>query len=131
MSKEEDILEAFEFAKKNLGPVHVLINNAALLKASGGLGDGKTNEWEDILRVNVLGLCIATREAVRVMKENGVNGHIVHINSIGGHRVYNIQGSEMYVPAKHAVTALTEILRLELSNQKSKIKVTVSEILSS
>lgn len=30
MTKEDDILESFDWIKKNLGPIHILINNAGL-----------------------------------------------------------------------------------------------------
>jgi NAD(P)-dependent dehydrogenase (short-subunit alcohol dehydrogenase family) len=44
--------------------------------------------------------------------------------SIVGHEV--IHGFAMYGASKHAVTALTEALRKELEERKSKIRVTVS-----
>jgi NAD(P)-dependent dehydrogenase (short-subunit alcohol dehydrogenase family) len=45
--------------------------------------DGETSEWRHMLEVNVLGLSICTREAIRSMKERGVtDGHIVHINRL-------------------------------------------------
>ena len=84
---------------------------------------GDTKEWKDVFDVNVLGLCVATREAVRDMKKNGVNGHIIHINSVSGHRVAS-HATSVYAASKFAVTALTETLRQELVAQGSKIKIT-------
>lgn len=75
--------------------------------------------------MNVLGLCTATREAVNSMKENNIDGHIIHINSIYGHRVPNSPGAHIYSASKHAVTALTESMRAEFAITGSKIKVTV------
>jgi NADP-dependent 3-hydroxy acid dehydrogenase YdfG len=43
--------------------------------------DGRTEDWLDMLNVNVLGLSICTREAVKDMKERNTDaGHVVHIN---------------------------------------------------
>jgi len=123
VSKEEDILNTFKWVKDNLGPVHILINNAGL-KRNTNLIKGETKLWEEIMDTNVLGLCIATREAVKDMRANNVDGHIVHINSMSGHRVPNLPQSSVYPASKHAVTALTETLRLELNSIGSKIKIT-------
>ncbi|RZC42510.1 adh short, KR, Epimerase, and/or NAD binding 10 domain containing protein [Asbolus verrucosus] len=123
ISKEEDNLKAFEWITKNLGPVHILVNNAGTNKPTN-LVDGNTEFWREIINVNVLALCIATREAVKIMKANTINGHIVHINSIGGHYVPNLPNVNVYAASKHAVTALTETLRQELNQMENKIKVT-------
>ena len=42
-----------------------------------------------MLNVNVLALCIATREAIALIKSSGVeDGHIININSMSDHNVY-------------------------------------------
>ncbi|KAJ8929472.1 hypothetical protein NQ314_017852 [Rhamnusium bicolor] len=123
ISKEDDVLKAFRWVKENLGPIHILINNAGIVQFTS-LSDGDTELWKKVLDLNVIGLCIATREAVRDMKKNNINGHIVHINSIAGHKVPNIPSFNIYPASKFAVTALAETLRLELNNAKSKIKIT-------
>lgn len=75
-----------------------------------------------------MGLCICTREAIKVMKENEIDGHIVHINSIAGHYVPQLPKPvlNVYPASKFAVTALTETLIHELKCEGSRIKVTVS-----
>lgn len=87
--------------------------------------EGDTETWKKILDTNVLGLCIATREAVKNMRENNVDGHIIHINSLAGHIVVNVPNLSVYTASKFAVTALTETLRQELNSIGSKTKITV------
>nr|QYV43144.1 FOLD2 [Colaphellus bowringi] len=123
ISKEEEILEAFKWIKQNLGPIHILVNNAGT-NVPATLSEGTTKDWTTILQVNVIGLSIATREALKDMKENKVNGHIIHINSVAGHQTLKIPRVGMYTASKHGVTALTESLRLELALNGSKVKVT-------
>jgi NADP-dependent 3-hydroxy acid dehydrogenase YdfG len=76
-----------------------------------------------MLEVNVLGLAIATREAIKDMERRGVAGHVVHVSSMAGHRVPG-PDSGMYAATKFAVRALTEALRQELRARKSAIRVT-------
>ncbi|KAJ8931745.1 hypothetical protein NQ314_015277 [Rhamnusium bicolor] len=86
--------------------------------------DGESELWNKTVQLNVIGLSIATREAVKDMKANNVDGHIIHINSILGHQIPSIPGLNIYPATKYAVTALAETLRLELNSLKLKIKIT-------
>ncbi|XP_044729973.1 farnesol dehydrogenase-like [Chrysoperla carnea] len=128
ISKEEDILRVFAEVKRIAGGVDILINNAGII-VSNFLFDGETSDWERLFKTNVIGLCVATREACKSMMERDVNGHIIHINSVLGHHVpafaAKLVGLNAYPASKHAVTGLAETLRLELlNNNNNKIKVT-------
>ncbi|XP_069683496.1 farnesol dehydrogenase-like [Periplaneta americana] len=122
VTKEEEVKEAFKWVKDNLGGTDILINNAGVASLNS-LSGGPVENWRKIYDLNVLALSMCTKEALQSMKEKGVDdGHIIHINSVAGHKV--IEQLSMYSSSKHAVTALTEGLRRELVNQKSKIRVT-------
>ncbi|XP_060525371.1 farnesol dehydrogenase-like [Cylas formicarius] len=123
LTKEQDIIAAFEYVLKNLGPVSILVNNAGLSKFSS-LIDGETEIWKTVLDTNVLGLSISTREAIKQMKANNIDGHVIHINSVLGHAVANYPGLNVYPATKFAVTALAETLRYEINSQNLKIKIT-------
>ncbi len=118
--KEDDILRVFTEVRKAWGGVDVLVNNAGLGHMAPLLS-GATEQWRDTLEVNVLALSICTREAVSDMRRRGDDGHVVHISSMASHRVP--PGSGMYSASKYAVRALTEALRQELREAKSKIRV--------
>ncbi len=62
--REEDIRRLFALARERFGGVDILVNNAGLGRAAP-LGSAPTELWREMLEVNVLGLAIATREAVQ------------------------------------------------------------------
>lgn len=125
MTNEDEILEAFRWVDDNLGPIHVLINNAGTNNFTT-LVDGDSSKWRKTIELNLFSVCLATREAIRSMRSNGIDGHVVHINSITGHYIPNVVEYNVYPATKHGITALTETLRKELIDLESKIKVTVS-----
>lgn len=124
MTKEEQVLNGFKWIKNNLGPVYILVNNAGMRKATD-LTNGDTEIWREMIETNFLGYAIATREAVKNMNENNVDGHIINMNSLLGHRIVYAPFQSVYPATKHAITAMTETLRRELITLGSKIKVTV------
>uniref|UniRef100_A0A3B5BBN0 Dehydrogenase/reductase (SDR family) member 11b n=1 Tax=Stegastes partitus TaxID=144197 RepID=A0A3B5BBN0_9TELE len=128
LSKEEKILSMFAAIKEQHKGVDVCINNAGLARPDQLL-NGKTGGWKTMLDVNVIGLSICTREAYQSMKERNVDdGHIIHINSMSGHRTTPMADIHFYSATKFAVTALTEGLRQELREAKSHIRATVSQL---
>ncbi len=117
---EASVQAAFAAARERFGGVDVLINNAGLGHAAP-LAEGKVEEWREMLEVNLLGLCICTREALADMRARGGFGQIVHIGSMAGQRVP--AGAGLYAATKHAVRALTESLRIELREAGDSIRV--------
>ncbi len=120
LRREDDIGRLFTTLRERWGGVDVLVNNAGLGHAALLLS-GSTEEWREMLEVNVLALCVCTREALSDMFRRGDDGHVVHISSMAGHRVPS--GSGVYSATKYAVRALTEALRQELRERNSSIRV--------
>jgi NADP-dependent 3-hydroxy acid dehydrogenase YdfG len=120
LRQESQILDFFDTIRRTWNGVDVLINNAGLGHRAS-LMDGDTEAWRDMLEVNVLALCVCTREAVQNMRDRGGRGHIIHISSMSGHRVPSSSG--VYAASKFAVRALTEGLRQELRAADSEIRV--------
>ncbi|KAL3991662.1 translation initiation factor eIF-2B subunit alpha [Sarotherodon galilaeus] len=124
LTKEEEILAMFAAIKEQHKGVDVCINNAGLAHPEALL-NGKTSAWKNMWDVNVLALCICAREAYQSMKERNVDdGHIININSMGGHHVYPFPDLHFYMATKFAVTALTEGLRQELRAENTHIRAT-------
>lgn len=116
---EAQILDFFAAIKAKWGRLDVLINNAGLGHKES-LMSGKTEAWREMLEVNVLALCICTREAISLMQPAN-SGHILHVSSMSGHRVPAITG--VYSASKFAVRSLTETLRRELRAANSSIRI--------
>ncbi|MEM9071975.1 MAG: SDR family NAD(P)-dependent oxidoreductase [Myxococcota bacterium] len=120
--RDEGSIDAlFETVRATWGGVDVLINNAGLGR-NAPLTSGSTEAWREMLEVNVLGLCVCTREAVKDMRARGDDGHVVHIASMASHRVPPNSG--VYSATKYAVRSLTEGLRQELRALGSSIRIT-------
>ena len=116
---EAQILDFFAAVKAKWGQLDVLVNNAGLGHKES-LMAGETAAWREMLEVNVLALCICTREAISLMQPAN-SGHILHVSSMSGHRVPAITG--VYSASKFAVRSLTETLRRELREAQSNIRI--------
>ncbi|XP_037935021.1 farnesol dehydrogenase-like [Teleopsis dalmanni] len=128
VSNEDSVNEAFDCIEKNLGGIDILVNNAGISK-SGNLCEIDANLVQEVLQTNVMGVVYCTKRAFKSMKERNFNGHVIIINSVLGHTVFNIgilkrPSNNMYPPSKFAVTAMTEIYRQEFNNLETKVKIT-------
>ncbi|XP_014208549.1 farnesol dehydrogenase-like isoform X1 [Copidosoma floridanum] len=124
ITKEADVIQAFEWIEKNCQTVHLLVNNAGTMKCAT-IEEVKTEDMVNIINVNIMGLLHCTRQALHLMKKNGHEAHIININSLAGHKIYDLDESVNVYPAtKFAVRAISETLANELKGKSNKIRVT-------
>src|SRR5262249_53239380 len=76
MRVEADVGRLIATARERFGGVDALVNNAGLGRQAP-VSSAATELWREMLETNVLGLLIATREAVQDMERRGVAGHVV------------------------------------------------------
>ncbi|WP_216831835.1 3-ketoacyl-ACP reductase [Alkalihalobacterium elongatum] len=116
---ELDAVEhAVDHIKTDLGSIDILINNAGTAKF-GGFLDLTPQEWENIIRVNLMGVYNVTRAVLPQMIERK-SGDIINIASTAGQKGAPVTSA--YSASKFAVMGLTESLMLEV--RKHNIRVT-------
>ena len=102
---------------EKFGKIDSLVNNAGIMPLSL-LAKGRTEEWDQMIDVNIKGVLYGIDSVYSHMIERE-SGQIINISSVAGKRV--MPGSAVYSGTKYAVRAISEGLRLESSG---KIQVT-------
>lgn len=96
----------------------VLVNNAGGARGLAPVAEADEEHWRWMYDVNVLGTMRVTKALLPPLLASGA-GHIVTIGSIAGYEVYD--GGAGYTAAKHAQSALSQTLRLELLGQPIRV----------
>jgi hypothetical protein len=96
----------------------LLVNNAGGARGADPIGRADSDDWRWMWEVNVLGLMQMTRALLPALEGSG-RGHIINISSTAGIEVY--EGGAGYTGAKHAVHAISQTLRLELSGRPVRV----------
>ncbi|XP_012254449.2 farnesol dehydrogenase-like [Athalia rosae] len=125
VSNDVAVRNAFVWIKTNLGNVDALVNNAGGAIV-GNIVDLDASDYRTTFDTNVLGLLYCTKEAFKIMKEKRTAGTIININSVVGHRIYDIPGLALnvYPATKYAVTAISETLQYEMAHADLNIRIT-------
>lgn len=113
VTQASSVRDAFVNARRQFGPVHILVNNAGQA-ASATFANTDEALWNRLLAVNLTGTYLCSREAVADMLEAGF-GRIVNIASIAGLR--GAAYISAYAASKHGVLGLTRSLALEYATR--------------
>ena len=102
-------------AVKTFGDLHVLVNNAGILR-DRTLANMSEEEWDAVIRVHLKGHAATTRHAMAWWRDRSKAGHpvagsIVHTTSLAG-LVGNF-GQAAYAAAKLGVVGLSRVAALE------------------
>jgi NAD(P)-dependent dehydrogenase (short-subunit alcohol dehydrogenase family) len=122
VSNWADVEGLAEFASNELGPVHVVCNNAGVVKRARAW-ELTLEDWTWVLGVDLLSVVYGIRAFLPRMLAHGEGGHVVNTASMAG--LLPFPNLAAYSVAKHGVVALSESLQLDLIAEGSDIGVSV------
>lgn len=114
LTKPDDITHTVGEIKTRFGTIDILINNAGLGKSASPY-DLDVEDWDYVLNTNLRGTFLCSREAAKVMRENG-GGAIVNISSTRA--LMSEPDTEAYAASKGGLLALTHALAISLGPDK-------------
>jgi NAD(P)-dependent dehydrogenase (short-subunit alcohol dehydrogenase family) len=99
-------------AAEGLGGLWGVVNNAGINPYYHPVTETPLSEWDEVLRVNLLGTAAFSRAVGRALVEAGTGGRIVSLGSIAG--LTGLPNIGPYNASKAAVDALMRTLAVEL-----------------
>ncbi len=121
LGRTDSIAALIEQAAARWGRIDVLVNNAGIAHR-GDIFSLQEEEWDRLMAVNLRGVWVCSREALKVMIRQG-SGRIVNVGSIsgwlGGHEV-----AVDYAVSKAGVAVLTK----RLANEMASRGITVNSV---
>ena len=119
VADEGSVAELFAAAKRRFDGVDVLVNNAGVTDKCP-FTEVTLDQWDRIHSVNLRGVFLCMREAVRHMKERACGGCIVNISSISSLHV-GAFGNSPYGASKSGVNNLTRSVALEYAGDGIRV----------
>jgi 3-oxoacyl-[acyl-carrier protein] reductase len=116
VAKKKDVERLFAEAKKAFGRVDVLVNNAGVYRFDP-LEAVTEDEFHRQFNTNVLGLILATQEAIKYFGSDG--GSVINISSTA--TSLTPPNTAVYTGTKGAVDAITRTLAKELGPKKIRV----------
>ena len=116
VAKEKDIEHLFAETNKAFGRLDILVNNAGVYQFAP-LADTTEDLFHRQFGVNVLGLILSTREALKYFGTEG--GSVINIGSVTSS--LTPPTTVVYSATKGAVDAITRVLAKELGPKKIRV----------
>ena len=102
-----------------VGPeCRLLVNNAGGALGLEPIEDADEDKWRTMYETNVIGTLRMTRALLGRLVDSG-DGMVVNIGSVAGFEPY--AGGAGYNAAKHALRALTDVLRIEVLGKPIRV----------
>lgn len=98
--------------------IDVLVNSAGNAHGLSSIQNGDIEDWDAMMDGNVKGLLYVSRAIIPQMVERK-KGHIINLSSVAGKQTY--ANGVVYCASKKAVEAISEGMRLELTEHGIKI----------
>ncbi len=124
VTKAADVEAAVALAVERFGRLDVMVNNAGVFTSIATVIDQSEEDFDLTMRVNVNGVFLGCKYAVRQMlaqppRANGAKGQIINMASIGAERGLPLEPA--YCASKGAVLALTKQVAADFGPQHIRV----------
>ena len=121
VTSSQDVQRLVRAALDAYQGVHILINNAGLLRPSPVI-DIEEDEWDLVIGVNLKGTYLCSRAVLPAMREAGW-GRIVNFSSTAGKNISTVGGAH-YTAAKAGILGFTR----HLAKEEARYGITVNSV---
>lgn len=121
VARSSDVRAVVEAALTEFGAVHVLVNNAGILRPTAVI-DIDEDEWDLVVNVNLRGTYLCSRAVLPAMREVGW-GRVVNFSSTAGKNVSTVGGAH-YTAAKAGILGFTR----HLAKEEAAYGITVNSV---
>lgn len=124
----QNVRDGAAIIEAKLGPIEILVNNAAITKQSTVV-DAEPDYFDEIYNTNIRGSFFVAQTAARQMIKHGIKGRIVNISSDVALRPMRRQA--VYSSAKAAVIHASKVMALEWAPHHINVNVICPGYISS
>ncbi len=114
ISKEEDVVAMMQRITKELGPLDIVFANAGILHEPEPIPDGKLQDWQNVININLTGVYLTLREAARIMIPRK-QGKMIATASVVGIVSADKGSAPAYTASKGGVVSLTKTFAIALA----------------
>ncbi len=118
VSRREALKPALDEVESRLGPIDILVNNAAFAVLKGLL-DHTEEDWDSVLATDLTACFLLSKYAAQSMIRRGNGGKIINVASIAGFKGTAIFPS--YAISKGGLLQLTRCLAIELAPYRIQV----------
>jgi NAD(P)-dependent dehydrogenase (short-subunit alcohol dehydrogenase family) len=115
---EEDVRGLVELAAREHGGLDIFFANAGISGGLASIFEQSPEDWQEILRINLIGPFLAVKHAAPLMKERG-GGSIICTASVAGLR--SGAGGPAYSASKAGVISLVKTAAQQLSGSNIRV----------
>ncbi len=119
VSQPEAVERLFQIVDRRLGPIDILVNNAALVwDVSRHFLNMDVAFWDQVVSMNLRSVFLCSRQAAKRMAAIRA-GSIINLSSVGGARAH--RESVAYDATKGAIDAATRAMALDLAAWRIRV----------
>jgi len=117
VTKDTDCRRVAALAKQAFGSIHVLFNNAGIIRRATVL-DLSEDDWDRVMSVNVKAMFLMSKHVIPLMEQAG-GGSIINMSS--GWGLAGGAKAAVYCASKGAVVLLTKAMAIDHGPQKIRV----------
>lgn len=121
VTSEDDVEALFDQVVRQAGGVDAVIASQGVVGNAGPVADQKLPDWREVVDVNLVGMFLVSRAAVRLLRPGG---SLTLVASTVGNGV-TMPGVSAYSATKAAVTDLAKTLALEVADAGLRVNALV------
>jgi NAD(P)-dependent dehydrogenase (short-subunit alcohol dehydrogenase family) len=118
VSREADVIELVQTARREYGGLHTIFNNAGIEQPVTPSTEVTEALFDRVIGVNLKGTFFGCKHAIPLLLESG-GGTIVNNSSVSAFA--NVGGNLSYGASKGAIMSMTRILAIEYARQNIRV----------